>query len=173
MVDHTLWFPRVRLQLESQLHIVTVFMSPVSPVLLKKTVTGTPTRQNVACNAMHRCHAPCTVQLAQPKCHALPMHQYHARPSLPVNQIPILTPAEPGVNWIHDTAARPRHARGPVQFHIDSVTFISFILSYYNRVKDLDQCQWCIGSIWCPCTWMGKCSLWFHVFFSPLLCRFL
>ena len=40
---------------------------------------------------------PCT--------HAPPMHRYHARPSLPVNQIPHLTPPNLAPFELHDTAA--------------------------------------------------------------------
>ena len=37
--------------------------------------------------------------------HAPPMHRLHARPSLPVNQTPILTPPNQGPIELHDTAA--------------------------------------------------------------------
>ena len=68
-------------------------------------------RHDVACIAMHRCHAPCTAQLAQPKCHSPPMHRCHARPGLPVVPDPNLTPPNIASLQLHDTAAKPPDGR--------------------------------------------------------------
>ena len=52
-----------------------------------------------------------------PDCHA-PMHQSHARPSLPVVPDPNLAPAKPGVIELHDTAAI-----GPSSFSLIEILF--------------------------------------------------
>ena len=70
---------------------------------------------------MHQCHAPCTMHgPAAPAKTA--MHQYHARPSLPVNQNPNPTPPTQGVSGLHDTATVDKKGsnKGSSQEHVGS-----------------------------------------------------
>ena len=89
------WAERLRMLLFSLILVRLPTADPGLPLWV--VISRSPPKSNTQCNTP-QCQAPMP-------CHAPPVHQCHARPSLPVNQIPNPAPPNIAPSALHDTAA--------------------------------------------------------------------